>query len=93
MVDSDRDSNPKLKPTAIKPKTIVFIVSSDLIKNGEITPAENHVAARVFKNSESDFNWFELKLFISEFIIHYLLKKWITLSSLGIIIFRVKMKR
>lgn len=53
---SDKDNNPRLKPTATKPKATVFTKSSDLIKKGEITPAENHAAARVFKNSDRDFD-------------------------------------
>lgn len=43
----------------------VFCKFFDSIKNGVITPAENQVAATVFKNSESPLSWVELKIFIS----------------------------
>lgn len=46
-----------LSPTAINPKVIVLMKSSDLIKKGEIIPAENQAAAMVFKNSDKTLSW------------------------------------
>lgn len=50
--NNDKPRNEEVNTRDVKAKLIVVDKSSGLIKIGEITPAVNHAAATVFKNSD-----------------------------------------